>query len=317
MPSFPKPTFQFAYTVAAEVAALRQHKQQRQIPAKGGNTLLLGTWNIANFGEQERRDQDLGLIAELLSWFDVIAIQELKDNFSQLEDVVRKLGGGYAYLMSDVAGNGERAAYVYDTAKVTLLEKVGEIALPPKDLPKVKLPGVKQSFEGFDRTPYIATFRAGKLSFELVNVHLFFGSDAKKNDIDRRALEAFAVARWIDQREKSKWAFTRDIIALGDFNLPKTKPNDPIFKALTNLGLHLPNHSTKMGSNLASDKHYDQIAFIPGETQKDFTGKTGVFDFDAVVFATLWQQRGKADFNKYVKYYLSDHRPMWAEFRIA
>lgn len=31
--------------------------------------------------------------------------------------------------------------------------------------------------------------------------------------------------------------------------------------------------------------------------------------------ADLWRNRGEKDFDTYVKYYLSDHRPMWMEFR--
>lgn len=315
MPPFPKPKFPYTVDVNAEIARLRQHKQTRSIPAKAQDRLLIATWNVANFGEQAREDPHHRLIAEILSWFDLAAIQEVKENFSSLEDMVRSLGEQYRYVMSDIAGNKERAAFVYDAGKVALLEKIGEIALPPADLKNIKLPGVKAKFAGFDRTPYLATFRAGYLSFLLVNVHLFFGSDAKKADIERRALETFAVARWAQQRQRSKFSFTRDIIALGDFNMPKVSPSDPIFKALTSKGLHLPEHTSEVGSNLASDKHYDQIAFFPDETQNDFTGNHGVFDFDMVIFADLWESRGKADFNKYVKYYMSDHRPMWIEFK--
>jgi len=220
-------------------------------------------------------------------------------------------------VMSDIAGNRERAAYVYDSQKVKLLEKIGEIAHQPADIKNVKLSGFTRKFEGFDRNPYIATFQAGKLSFLLVNVHLFFGSDAKTADIERRMLETFAIARWAEQQQKSKFSFTRDIIALGDFNMPKVASSDPIFKTLTSKGLHLPHHTSEVGSNLASDRHYDQIAFFPGATQADFTGNHGVFDFDAVVFSDLWHNRGQTDFNAYVRYYLSDHRPMWMEFKIA
>lgn len=316
MPPFPRPKFQYAVNVSAEEARLRAHKQTRGVPAKVQDRLLIATWNIANFGEQLREDPHHRLIAEILSWFDLIAIQEVKENFGPLDDVVHTLGAQRKYVMSDIAGNKERVAFVYDSQKVRLLEKIGEIALPPADLKNIKLSGVKQKFAGFDRNPYLATFQAGKLSFLLVNVHLFFGSDTKKADIERRALETLAVARWAQQREKSKFSFTRDIVALGDFNMPKVAPSDPIFRALTSRGLHLPDHTSEVGSNLTSDKHYDQIAFFPGATQADFTGKHGVFDFDAVVFPDLWQ-RSQTDFNTYVKYYLSDHRPMWMEFKTA
>jgi hypothetical protein len=37
-----------------------------------------------------------------------------------------------------------------------------------------------------------------------------------------------------------------------------------------------------------------------------------------VVFADLWNGgQGKKKFNTYVRYYLSDHRPMWMEFKTS
>ncbi len=314
MPNFPKPKFPYAYTPATEIQKLRAHKTARGVPAKGANTLLVATWNIANFGGHERRAQDKQLIAEVMSWFDIVAIQETKDNFGDLADVTHALGAKHRLLMSDPAGNDERMAFVYDTTKLTLLEEIGEVAVPPKDLAKIKLPGVKLKFDGFDRNPYVGTWQAGKLSFLLANCHLFYGAEDEPS-VQRRALETFAVARWANLREKSKSAYTRHILALGDFNMPKAEPGDAIFDALTGSGMELPGHSTKIASSVVSDAQYDQIAFFPSETQSRFTGAKGVFDFDAVVFADLWQQSQK-NFKAYVKYYLSDHRPMWMELSI-
>ena len=50
--------------------------------------------------------------------------------------------------------------------------------------------------------------------------------------------------------------------------------------------LEVPKHTSEAGSNLASDKHYDQIAFFPGSTKACFK-QMSVFDFDSVVFKTL------------------------------
>jgi endonuclease/exonuclease/phosphatase family metal-dependent hydrolase len=318
MPAFPKPKFQFNYTVAAEIAALRAHRTTRAIPAKSNGRLMVATWNIANFGLQQRRDEDKQLIAEIISWFDLIAVQEVRDNFADLEDVQRLLGGGYKLLFSDVAGNDERMAFIYDSSKVKLLEKIGEIGVPVSQLRHIKLKGIKQAFQGFDRNPYLATFQVSpNNSFLFVNVHLYFGSDKTPADIGRRALETFAVARWADLRRKSPFSFTREIVALGDFNMPKRDATDPVFQALTAKGLELPTHTSEVGSNLAADKHYDQIAFFPGKT-KDCFRQLGVFDFDMAIFRTLWDDpnRSEADYRTYVRYYMSDHRPLWMELAI-
>jgi endonuclease/exonuclease/phosphatase family metal-dependent hydrolase len=330
MPPFPKPRFQFSYDLPAELAALRKwerEKEGRDVPARAANRLLIATWNVANLGVQQRRESDYRLIAEIVGWFDVVALQEVNDNLAGLRGILDHLPKAYHLLFSDVAGNNERMAFAYDSRKVTPLEKVGEIGIPPKDLAKIKLPGVRGKFSGFDRNPYLAAFEAGKLRFMLVNVHLYFGKKGHLPSTDRRCLETFAVARWADQRRRSKNSYCRDVIALGDFNLPKVEKDDPVFKALTRKGLRLPEHTTRIGSTITADAHYDQIAFFPAETNGDFTGRTGVFDFDGALFKDLWARvdaaRGakakrsrRNDFMAYMRYYLSDHRPMWAEFKI-
>lgn len=133
---------------------------------------------------------------------------------------------------------------------------------------------------------------------------------------EQRRRPLYAVARWADLRRRSPRAYSRDIVALGDFNLPKAEPGDPIYEALTRRGLHLPKHSTQIGSTIGTDNHYDQVAFFPGETQQEFTGNSGVFDFDSDLFKMLREARSPEEFFAYVRYYVSDHRPLWAEFKV-
>ena len=244
-----------------------------------------------------------------------MAVQEVADNLADLFAVRQLLPDRYRLLISDTAGNDERAAFVYDADKVKLLELVGRLSIPVNDLRHIKLPGVSHQFRGFDRSPYLAAFEAGSFRFVLANVHLFFGSDATV-DMERRALEAYAVARWADLRGNDPHAYASDIIALGDFNLPQVGPGDPIYRALTRRGLVLPEHSTEVGgSSLGGHNHYDQMAFFPGQTQ-EFNERIGPFDFDNAVFRQLWDPKRPGPFLTYTRYYLSDHRPLWAEFRI-
>ena len=313
--SFPKPRFKFEYTLSPEVTRLRQHRETRGVPSVNSKNLLLATWNIANFGGQDRGDDDHKIIAEILSWFDVVAIQEVKENFEGLFDVLDALGSPYRTVFSDVAGNNERMVYVYNAERVKLLEELGEVAFPVARIRKLKLKGVGQKFEGFDRSPYVATFQRGRVSFLLVNVHLFFGKEASKADMNRRALETFAVATYAADRRRSKKSFTREVVALGDFNMPKKAKGDPIYNALTAKGLMLPEHTSKVGSNLKGDKEYDQVAFFPGKTENCFK-QSGVFDFDKVLFKALWDSRTDQEYWSYVRYYVSDHRPLWMELEL-
>ena len=99
------------------------------IPAKAADNLLIATWNIRAFasltrewtaGSSDNPKRDLrGLraIIEILSRFDVIAIQEVKGDLRALRDTMRFLGDDWAFLMSDVtagaAGNDERLAFLF------------------------------------------------------------------------------------------------------------------------------------------------------------------------------------------------------------
>jgi endonuclease/exonuclease/phosphatase family metal-dependent hydrolase len=288
----------------------------RAIPSRKDDRVLIATWNIANLGVQHRREEDYQILAEIISWFDVVAVQEVHSNLEGLLGIADHLPTRYRWLYSDAGGNDERLTFVFDGDKLELSDEIGEVAPSPNDYKTITLPTVAGAFNGFDRTPYLGTFAAGTFMFSLVTAHLFFGGETPA-DMDRRSLEAAAVAWWTNKRHQNKYAPTKDVVALGDFNLPKTDPSDPIYQALTRKGLRPPEHSTLIGSNLNSDMHYDQIMFFPGDTKEKFTGASGVVDFDGAVFRNLWAAKTPVQFQSYVKYYLSDHRPYWAEFKTA
>lgn len=322
MPPFPKPSFEYAFHVGSQIGALhtyRATKPGRAIPAKNSERLLVASWNIANLGVQERRDRDYRLLAEMISWFDLVAVQEVNDDLTGLRAVMNQLasipgGGSWRALFSDKAGNSERLAYIFDASKVTLREKVGEVAIPPSEQRYIRVDADSPEFRGFDRNPYLAAFQCGTFEFVILNVHLYFGSDSAPGDIARRRNETYAVGRWADLRRSSDYAYSPETIVIGDFNMPQAKWGDPIYAALVGRGLYIAPHSTEVGgTNLRGDKHYDQIAFFPGPTQ-DRNTNVGVFDFDGALFGHLWQTRTEAEFLSYMRYYISDHRLLWAEF---
>jgi endonuclease/exonuclease/phosphatase family metal-dependent hydrolase len=316
MPPFPKPRFAYDYDLSRELAALRDYPRQkpdRKIPRKAADKLLVGTWNIANLGVQERTADDYALIAEIIGWFDLVAVQEVNDDLRGIDAIHSKLPSRYDLLFSDASGNQERQAFFFDTRKVSRLKEVGRLSIPPSQLRAVKLPGTKTAFPGFDRGPYLASFESGSFQFSLLNVHLFYGSP-KPADVDRRTLETYAVAWWADRKHRDARSYVREILPLGDFNLPKTEPGDRIFEALRSLGLEVPPHTSQIGSSIMSDSYYDQIAFFPGPTRGRFTGKTNVFDFDGALFRDLWKKRPGSPFLSYLRYHISDHRPLWTEF---
>lgn len=305
----------FTYSLATERQALLSTKTLRGVPHKATNKLLVATWNLTNFGIQDRSDNDFALMAEVISWFDLVAMQEIADGLAHLRLLMNNLPSTYEVIISDIGSNDKRAGFLYDSGKVERLELAAEVAVPPSDQRYIRMRGVSGAFKGFDRNPYVVAFRAGALEFTAVSAHLFFGSNAYYDE-DRRSLEAYALARWADQRHKAPGAYSQNILVMGDLNLPIRDESNSVYKALKAKRLIFPQHSTAMGSTLAGDKHYDQVAFPAGGMQDSYTGHSGVFDFDHTpFFADAWHT-GQDYFNASVKYHIADHRPLWAEFNI-
>lgn len=96
--------------------------------------------------------------------------------------------------------------------------------------------------------------------------------------------------------------------------MPRVDPDDEIYRELRQYGLRVPDHRTQfLGTNLAGDAFYDEILFFPGRTGEEFNDRLGVVDFDSALFPDLFQEDRQAFF-QYIRYYIADHRPLWAEF---
>ena len=313
MPPFPKPRFHFEYELASEVqhvaevllrqpgtsdppraraTCCSQRGTSRTSACSGATTTTTGSWPRSSAGSTSSPCRR--------------CTPTSKASSASPSTCRRRFDG----CIQTRAGTTSVSAFVFDGDKLTLSDEIGEVTPTPNNY---STPGVTSQFNGFDRTPYLGTFTVGTFTFSLVTAHLFFGGETAA-DMNRRSLEAAAVAWWTDRRHRNKYAPTKDVLALGDFNLPKVDPGDPIYRALTRKGLRPPQHSTLIGSNLNSDMHYDQIMFFPGDTDQNFTGQAGVVDFDGAVFRDLWTTKTSVQFQSYVKYFLSDHRPYWAEF---
>ncbi|MFN3132449.1 endonuclease/exonuclease/phosphatase family protein [Roseibium sp.] len=319
MPPFPKPSFQYQFDFSSEIHALkvwRDTKQGRAIPAKQDGKFLLGSWNIANLGDRKQR-RDTGairIISEIISWFDVVAVQEVKESLHDFRRIMLSLPDGYEAVFSDVAGNDERMVFIYDGKRVKRMELAGEIAVAPASHRHIRLPGIQQKFKGFDRNPFAVAFELPSSVFTIVNAHLYFGSSSKQSE-NRRALETYAVGRWADLRMKRGDAYSGNTVVIGDLNMPAVEPGDKIYDALVKRGLRIPEHQSSIGTVITGNKYYDQLSFFPGEAGQAFV-KQGVFDFDGAVFRDLWQQRTSKEFDAYVRFHISDHRPIWAQFDI-
>ena len=109
-------------------------------------------------------------------------------------------------------------------------------------------------------------------------------------------------------------ARNRNILALGDFNLPRAETGDAIHAALTKRGLSLPPHTTRIPTNVSNTADYDQIAVTPGLKSK--VKKMGVFDFDGAIFSDIFNATAPGYWRSCAKYYISDHRPLWMQLEL-
>lgn len=327
MRSLKSPDPEYTYDPDVEIARLLEYRdcvhpdpaQNRHIPSVGqAGQVLMASWNVANLGLHRRRAADYQVIAEMISWFELIALQEVADKLDDIEQVLAVLPDYFALLFSDRAGNNERAAYIYDTRRVTLGPKIGEVAIVDNDRRYIRLPGVETAFEGFNRNPYIGSFIVEDTRLLLANCHLLYGSQRnaaeRVTSIERRQLEAYAIARWCDLRRDSVNAWTKNIFAIGDFNLPRATKGDVIFDALTRRGLRLAPHTTRVPTNVSNTADYDQIAVTPGLLSR--ITDIGVFDFDGSIFPEIYDRQTPGYWRTCTKYYISDHRPLWLQFEL-
>lgn len=314
-----------------------------EIPQKTlESTMLLGTWNIREFDSPAYGDRIADayyFIAEIISRFDIVAVQEVRRDISALKRAVSLLGWPWKYVVTDTTegspGNDERLAFVYDTRKVHFDGLAGELVLPAvqvvEDGKKVDKPVTQIA-----RTPYTAGFRAGWTSFQLATVHIVYGED--EAEAPARVEEIRQVASFLAARADEPGRWSENLVLLGDFNIFAT--TDATMKALTDSGWVVPSPLQQIpGSNVPKDKHYDQIAFRPNPHWFDTAGHAGVFDYYKSVFRDEDQEiyvpdmgdayektsagKPRTDANKHTYFHtywrtfqMSDHLPMWLELKI-
>ena len=279
----------------------------------------LASWNIRDFGGHRlnpspRTPESLLYIAEVISAFDLVAVQEVNENMADFQAVTRLLGPHWNYIVTDQSGNMERLAFVYDTRKILFRHVAGEIVLPKK---RGKNP------IQFNRTPFIVAFQAGWFKFNICTVHIYYG-DA--SNLAPRKREISDIAAFFTKRQKKDG---ETYILLGDFNI--LNPKDATMDALLGNGFTVPKELRKPTA-LASANFYDQIALRAKEKVVQIE-KAGCFHWQDYVFreadyATYKpfmptkKKNGKpartdvAAYKKWRTWQMSDHLPLWTEIKM-
>lgn len=308
-------------TVAAEIQRLGE-AIDAVVPAKTDNTLLVASWNIRAFSgltasweatphASPKRDwRAIALIAEVISHFDVVAVQEVRRNTAALRFLLKQLGPSWRFITSDVTegdeGNGERLTFVFDTTRIQPSGLVGEIVIPPS----AGAPG-KQ----FVRTPYAASFSRGGTEFILTTVHVLWGANA-----DERLPEITAFANWMRAWAERRGDWNTNLLVLGDFNIDRL--GNPLYEAFVSTGLWPPPELNAVPRTIFDNdktRHfYDQIAWFKtladdqplaeAMTSLRYTGHAGSFDFLPHVYPGTTRNS--------LSWRISDHYPLWVEFTI-
>lgn len=295
-----------------------------KIPSKKiDKNILIATWNIRAFGNLTRKwdsdDSDspkrdlhsIFCIAEIISRFDIIAVQEVKSNIRALRDTLKILGNNWSLILTDVSkgdsGNGERMAYIFDTRRIQLSGLAGELVIPNEWTQKI---GDITLNEQFVRTPYAVSFRANSQTFILVTLHIKYG----KKSADR-IKELKGIAEWLSDWAGNVNAYHQNLITLGDFNIDAR--GDLLDNTFLSEGLYVPpqlQNKEVTRSIFNETKYYDQIAWfnnnknIPNLSLEFVNG--GNYDF----VQTALTNRNITKRN--LSYLISDHYPLWAEFKL-
>lgn len=316
-----------------------------EIPEKTvDSNLLVATWNIRDFDKPaygERSDEAIYYIAEIISRFDVVAIQEVYRDLKALKRLLKILGSFWKPLISDPTegsqGNDERMVYLYDSRKVDFGGLAGELVLPDVKADD----GSKIPARQIWRTPYICGFQAGWSSFMLCSAHILWGKEKSIAGLEPadRTEEIRKIAKFLKKRTEDPAVWSRNLILLGDFNIFSTDEKGA-FGELTKTGdFTIPDNQREFVTNAGKNRSYDQIAFRIQKDRLDWTGNAGVFDYyqhvyteddqelyaDAMGESYLETSKGKprdaASKKRYYKTYwrthqMSDHLPLWVELKI-
>ncbi len=309
-----------------------QDELDNEIPRKIlDENLLIATWNIRHFGgltekwqssqsDSPKRDlHALRCIAEIVSRFDVIAIQEVQGKIKALRHMLKILGPNWGLVLTDVTkgdpGNQERMAFVFDTRKVNMSGLACELVGPADQLANFPEDALTRQFA---RTPYAVSFRAGgspivkPKTFILVTLHVLWGGEASV-----RIPELTAIANWLTEWANDVNAYDHNIIALGDFNIDRVGSN--LYNAFTSQGIHIPRELHDVPRTIFADpnhpdldKFYDQIAWFNDDSHAPALSLTykngGYFDFTQVCLTSLGLTKTQLSWR------MSDHFPLWVEF---
>lgn len=305
-------------------------------PRRVDSNLLIASWNIKEFGHTKQRlPEAYFYIAEIMSRFDLIVVQEVKSTLVDLHIIMRLLGSDWDFLVNDITsgddGNSERSAYIYNNKRVTLSGLAGELVLWP-DLTD------NSALKQFKRTPYLTGFKAGWKSFAMLCVHLEQGDASAK--VQFRHEEVRLLLEALSEKMNEHW--TSNLVVAGDFNFYE-RHDQPAITAFETAGFKQIDGLVGIDTNASGTESFDRMFVHDGyyfSLSRDENGKSigGVFDpfqhvyvdggertYKKEILAAYGGKKSKEELGgdpvalakQYQTYWkrnqLSDHFPIWFE----
>ncbi len=326
---------------AERLLALR-HKLKTEITDRSGrNALLIATWNLHDFdsnrfGHGGRLRESFYFIAEIISAFDLVVLQEISRNLEAVEALLSILGQEWDYFATDTIegdrGVDERIAYLYRRPKIGFRRIAGEVVLPGGQVvvPRGGLADPRKGSElQFVRTPFLVAFQADGIKFNLCTLHIrYSGSTAQ--DLHRHTSQIEGLARFFRERQDRE---REEYILLGDFGIGA--PDDLVARVLERNGFEVPEALGKRRAGVGGGTFFDQIAFRTKEDRLELA-RAGTFRHFDVVFRDndedfaayqdlmpedkandLWNGGPRGYYvDQWRTWQMSDHVPLWVELKV-
>jgi len=218
------------------------------VPVQPKKTITIGTFNIQKLGETENPERMIRL-AEIVKGVDLLAVQEVYEEGTGVEDLSKAMGKEYQWVVSEVTLH-ERFGFIWRDP-VKLQEK-------PEFVPNLNL----------GRKPFLGKFKAGSFDFELLTLHLFW-EGSKKTYPHTRGVELKLLDDWLCYRTDKEL----DLIILGDLNepnifhsyrvAPKWSFHDGFYTFLNRHNLISVSLDKGIPTSIVNDNIYDHLIFNP------------------------------------------------------
>jgi len=251
--------------------------------------ITIASWNLKNFGQTKLNDPErIDVIVSVLRNYDIIAIQEVQDVSLELPgELIAKMnasGENYNVVSSDRVGRGtrkEQYLFVYDDDEIDFISNTTGFGIEPND--------------EFAREPFYAMFRAGNFDFYLLTIH---------TDPDDVVVEIPALKTAYEDLQDNT-PDENDIILLGDLNAKAPGVTAGSYITMDSIAT-IPNilFTIMEETNTRGGRSYDNVIFQSNYTV-EYSDSCGVCAF--------WTDCGLTEDEGFS---ISDHRLVWAKFRI-